>query len=237
MSHEDFDVESLAKYLHIAPGQVQRMVERGKLPGRRIAGAWRFSPADIHHWLEDRIGVSDDAELAEVEGTLQRADVEGAEPLSSLVDLLPAEAIAVPLAARTRGSVIAEMVDLAAHTGWLWDTDQMVAAVRLRESLHPTALDNGVALLHPRRPLATILAQPFLAFGRTSQSLPFGHPHGVKTDLFFLICSTDDRTHLRVLARLSRILANADFVTALRDAANQRDVRDAVRRFENDLPE
>ena len=237
MSYEDFDVESLARYLHLAPAQVQRMVDRGKLPGRRIAGAWRFSPADIHHWLEDRIGVSDEAELAEVEGTLQRTEGVAAEPLSSLVDLLPDEAIAVPLAARTRGSVISAMVELAARTGWLWDTDQMADAVRLRESLHPTALDSGVALLHPRRPLATILAQPFLAFGRTSQGMPFGHPHGTLTDLFFLICSTDDRTHLRVLARLSRILANAEFLSALRDAATPRDVRDAIRHFENELPE
>ena len=237
MSYRDFDVESLAQYLHLTTAQVQRMSDRGKLPGRKIAGEWRFSQADIHHWLEDRIGLSDEEELADVEGTLRRAHGVTAEPLPSIVELLPVEAIAVPLAARTRGSVTTEMVELAAHTGWLWDTSQMADAVRLRESLHPTALDNGVALLHPRRPLSTILAQPFLAFGRTHQGLPFGHPRGTLTDLFFLICSTDDRTHLRVLARLSRLVSSANLLTALRDAASPRDVRETIRRFENELPE
>ncbi len=34
----------------------------------------------------------------------------------------------------------------------------MAEAVRSREQMQPTALENGVALLHPRRPMAKILA-------------------------------------------------------------------------------
>ena len=94
------------------------------------------------------------------------------EEAISIADLLPLEAIAVPLAARTRGSVISELIDQAAKTGWLWDTQKMTEAVRARESLHSTALENGVALLHPRRPLPSILGQAFLALGCTSRGLP-----------------------------------------------------------------
>jgi deoxyxylulose-5-phosphate synthase len=59
--------------------------------------------------------------------------------------LLPLEAIAVPLNARTRNSVIDSMVELAAQTGWLWDPKAMAEAVHAREDMHPTALENGVA--------------------------------------------------------------------------------------------
>ncbi len=59
MSYEDFDLESLADYLDLRPEQVLKMAERGKLPGRRIAGHWKFSQAEIHHWWEVRIGASD----------------------------------------------------------------------------------------------------------------------------------------------------------------------------------
>ena len=128
---------------------------------------------------------------------------------------LPLAAIAVPLAAKTRGSVITKMCQLAAATGWLWDPAKMSEAVRQREDFFPTALDNGAALLHPRRPLAAILDRPFLAFGRTPTGIPFGGGHGSLTDVFFLILSTDDRGHLRVLARLSRLLASADFLAEL----------------------
>jgi len=133
--------------------------------------------------------------------------------------MLPVEAIAVPLCARTRKSVIDSMVELAAQTGWLWDTKEMAEAVKAREDMHTTALENGVALLHPRRPMAKILAQPFLALGCTSSGIPFGG-EGPMTDVFFLICSVEDRGHLRVLARLSRILTSPGFLNALHQATD-----------------
>jgi PTS system nitrogen regulatory IIA component len=124
---------------------------------------------------------------------------------------------------------------VAARTGWLWDAEKMAEAMRAREELMPTALDSGVALLHPRRPLSSILDRAFLAFGRCDRGLPFGNPRGVLTDLFFLICSTDDRTHLRTLARLSRLLSDAEFLPALREASDAASVRRAVASFEERL--
>ncbi len=227
MSDDDFDLASLAEYLHLNLAQVSRMAERGHVPGRRVGGQWRFSRAEIHHWLEGRIGALDEQELAHLEGSLTRA-APPHEPAVVIESLLPLEAIAVPLEARTRGAVISAMVELAAHTGWLWDAARMADAVRSREDLFPTALENGVALLHPRRPLPSILAQPFLALGRTTQGIPFGAQHGGLTDLFFLICSVDEAGHLRTLARLSRLISDAAFLGALRDAESAREIRDLI---------
>jgi PTS system nitrogen regulatory IIA component len=236
MSHEDFDIERLAAYLHLSPAQVTRMVERGKLPGRKIGGQWRFSQAEIHHWLEDEIGASDEGELIEMEGVLHRADRGAAGTAVSLAELLPVEAIRIPLEARTRNSVIRDMVQLAAATGLLWDPEKMVEAVRARENLHPTALDNGVALLHPRRPMTSILAQPLLALGRTLQGIPFGGARGSLTDIFFLICSVEDRGHLRVLARLSRVIADTEFLAALRVVPDAQSAHELIRITESQLP-
>lgn len=237
MSQDDFDIDGLAQYLHLAPQQVSKMADRGKLPGRKIGGQWRFSQADIHHWLEDRIGVSDDGELAIVETALDRAATTTDEQRILIAELLPTSAIQLPLNARTSGSVIRAMTELAANTGYLWDAEKMAEAVRSREGLHPTALDNGVALLHPRRPLASILSETFIALGRTSQGIPFGGSRGVLTDLFFLICSTDDRIHLRVLARLSRLISDNSLLTALRSANDAGEVKAIiVRQEESQFP-
>ena len=167
MADEDFDVDRLAAYLHLMPAAVVKLAERGKLPGRRVGGTWRFSAAEIHHWMEDRIGLSGDEELLHVEGALDR--VHGQEPSDevSIAALLRAEAVAVPLAARTRTSVITQMAQLAVNTHLLWDAEAMADAVRAREEMHSTALDNGVALLHPRRPMGSILAEAILALGIT----------------------------------------------------------------------
>ncbi len=216
MRHEDFDIDSLAAYLHLTPQQVTRLADRGKLPGRKVASRWRFARAEIHHWLERRIGLSDEDELLEVEDVLQGPIGTKQQEEISVAELLPIEAIAVPLKARTRNSVITRMVKLAAQTGLLWDPKKMAEAVRAREDMHPTALENGVALMHPRRPMARILSRPFLALGCTVTGIPFGG--ALMTDVFFLVCSVEDRGHLRVLARLSRVLTVPGFVDALRAA-------------------
>jgi len=227
MPDDDFDIAGLADYLHISAAQVAKMAERGQLPARRVAGQWRFSPSEVHHWLEQRIGALDELELGQLETALERSAPPAAEAVS-IAELLPLEAIAIPLPARTRSSVITSMCELAAQTGWLWDPERMAEIVRQREDLYPTALDNGVALLHPRRPSPAMLAQPFLAFGRTSQGIPFSGNRGLLTDLFFLILSTDDQGHLRVLARLSRMLADNEFLAALRTAESARQAREVI---------
>jgi len=217
MKHEDFDIDSLAAYLHLTPAQVARLAERDQLPGRKVSGQWRFSPADIHHWLEDRLGLQEEEKLTHVEQVLDESAPSG-EAAISIARLLSPEAIAVPLVARTRRSVIDSMAELAAHTGRLWDPDAMAEAVLAREDMQPTALDNGVALLHPRRPMANILAEPLIALGISPTGIPFGGARGRLTDIFYLICSTEDRAHLRTLARLSRMISDDEFLTSLRQA-------------------
>ena len=73
MPHSDFDLPTLARYLHLSPEKVAKLADRGQLPGRKVSGEWRFARADIHHWLERRIGASDEEQLLEVEGALDRA--------------------------------------------------------------------------------------------------------------------------------------------------------------------
>jgi nitrogen PTS system EIIA component len=234
MPYGDFDVDSLARYLHIPPQLVEKLADRGKLPGRKVSGQWRFAKPDIHHWFEDRIGLSDGVELVEVEAVLQRSAPAENQHEICIAEMLPVEAIAVPLYARTRNSVIDSMVELAAATGWLWDVKEMCEAVKAREAMHSTALENGVALLHPRRPMPKILAQPFLALGCTSSGIPFGASVPL-TDVFFLICSTEDRGHLRTLARLSRILASPGFLNALHQVETAADAHGLIVETEEKL--
>jgi nitrogen PTS system EIIA component len=234
MPYTDFDVPTLAQYLHLTPQQVIKLAERGHLPGRKIGGEWKFSRPDIHQWLENRIGLSDEEELVKVESVLQKSAPLDNEQEISIAELLPVEAIAVPLYARTRNSVIESMVELAAGTGWLWDTKAMAEAVRSREEMHPTALENGVALMHPRRPMAKILAQPFLALGCTVTGIPFGNDCPL-TDVFFLICSTDDRGHLHTLARLSRLLTKPGLLNELHQVQDAKTAHHLIAEAEEGL--
>ncbi len=230
---DDLDLNQLAAYLHLTPDQVLKMVERNRIPGRRVSGQWRFSEAEIHHWLEERIGIADDGQqLDQVEAVINRRS--GNSQWPRVADLFHLDSTAIPLRARTRGSVIRDMSELAAKTGYLWDPATMAQAVQERESLHPTALENGVALLHPRRPQTSILADSLIALGICPSPIPFSD-EGQLTDVFFLICSYDDRAHLKILARLSRIIAVDDVVDQLRRATDAAEAIAIIRDTEDEL--
>jgi PTS system nitrogen regulatory IIA component len=237
MSRDDFSAESLARYLRLTPQQVVRLADRGKIPGRKVGGQWRFSRDEIHHWLEQRIGLAEDDGLPEVEGVLLSSPAAPSEQDIRLSELLRREHIAIPLPARTRNSVFTTMVALPARTGLLWDPEKMEEAIRAREEMYPTTLENGVALLHPRRPMPNILAEPLLALGVAPSGIPFGGNRGALTDVFFLICSTDDRGHLRTLARLSKVLSAPGFLVALRQAPDAETAHTLLRETEAALEE
>jgi excisionase family DNA binding protein len=48
---EVLTLEQLAELLQADPGDVERMAESGELPGRRIAGEWRFARGAVLDWL------------------------------------------------------------------------------------------------------------------------------------------------------------------------------------------
>src|SRR5262245_30834438 len=220
---ETMDMEQLAAYLRRDVREVGKLASRGHIPGRKVGGEWRFARAEINHWIETRLHEYTELELAALESAHPG---EAAEPL--LTGLLSEATVAVPLPATTRASVLRELVTLAEQTWQVYDPEAVLEAVRQREEMGSTALACGVAIPHPHRPLAQALGEPVVAFGRTPRGLPFGAALGGLTDLFFLVCCRDDRTHLRVLARLSRLVQRPGFLDALRAAEGPRQAYEVI---------
>ena len=57
---------------------------------------------------------------------------------------------------------------------------------------------------------------PRTASSSTPAATATSGSRGTMADLFFLVLSKDDRTHLRVLARLARLFLIEDFIPRLR---------------------
>jgi PTS system nitrogen regulatory IIA component len=149
-------------------------------------------------------------------------------------ELCTADTIEVPLNARTRGSVIRSMCQLATRSGLMWDAAAMAEAVKSREQMHPTALDCGVALLHPRRPQTSILADSVVALAVCPTPIPFSDS-GQLTDVFFLICSYDDATHLRILAKISRMISDTENLDRLRQCHSPAEAWDWLKETEDSI--
>lgn len=235
MNSETMDLQELAKYLRRDVREVSKLAGRGHLPGRKVGGEWRFARADINHWIETQLPTITDEQLKNLDEGRPAGEEVHEEPLVS--GLLAPACVAVPLKAGTRASVLRELVKLAEQSWQVYDPEAILAAVRAREDSQTTAQPGGVALPHPRRPLPTALGESLVAFGRTASGIPFGAPSGVLTDLYFLILSRDEPTHLKVLARLARLFRREGFLDALRAAETPADARDVIETAERALLE
>ena len=93
-----------------------------------------------------------------------------------------------------------------------------------QSDLHEFRLtDSGTALLTAYSPMLCNLS----GLG--------GPANGALTDVFFLVCCRDDKTHLRLLARLARLLLRPDFLGEIRAAETPADALRAIRAAEAEL--
>ena len=230
MNAETMDLEQLARYLRRDVREVSKLANRGRLPGRKVAGQWRFSRTEITHWLETQLPDYSEEELENLEGQPHNE-----EPELLICGMMRKACTAVPLQASTKSSVLHELVATAERSWQVYKPETLLDALKLREESLSTALENGVAVPHPRRILPNAFGESLIAYGRTFSGIPFGAPHGQLTDIFFLLCCRDDQTHLRTLARLSRLLLRPDFIDDLRVAETTAETLAVIEAAERDV--
>jgi PTS system nitrogen regulatory IIA component len=198
MPYRNMTIDEMAHHLGMDARLVKKWAERGKLPGTMVGGEWRFNRAQMLDWLQREMHSLDHEHIE----NLERAMSDGSNE-RVVGDLLPSEAIDMNLPARSRASILRELVGLAERTGLVYDAAGLLEAVQEREALSPTALPKGLAIPHPRRPMAYATAEPLICLARVPAGIPFGAPDGQMTDLFVFVCSHEERQHLCVLARLA----------------------------------
>jgi PTS system nitrogen regulatory IIA component len=225
MSHESITIEELATRIGRDRREVEKLANRGRIPGRKVGGVWQFHPTEIRHWLEHEMRGYSDSELAAIE---EGQRVETSEEGSPILSRLSAENVQVPLQGRTKPSVLESLIEVAGRTWQIWEPATVLKAVLEREEIFSTGFENGVAIPHPRNPLPDVLGQSIVAFGRTLSGIPFGAPRRQLTDLYFLVLCRDSRTHLHILARLGRLIQSPGFLDALRAAETSRAAYDVI---------
>ena len=213
MSTDVFSLAELSRHLGRDSREIERLANRGRIPGRKTESGWIFHEREITQWLERELREYTDPELKSFEESLQSPEPCSDVPVSSLMRL---ETTQVPLEARTKRSVLESLVEVAGRTWNVWEPAKVLTAVQEREEILSTAFPEGVALPHPRNPLPQCLGASVIAFGRTASGIPFGGPAGGLTDLFFLVLCRDSSTHLRVLARVGRMVRHPGLLEALR---------------------
>jgi PTS system nitrogen regulatory IIA component len=215
MPYRNMTLAELAQHIGMDTREVKRLADRGVLPGQLIGGEWRFNRAQMLDWLQREMHSLDHRHILNLERAMSQTQDE-----AIISSLLATEAVDMNLLARSRPSLLRELVGLAERTGMVYDRAGLIAALEEREALAPTALPRGLAFPHPRRPLPYATAEPLMCLARVPAGIPFGAPDGRLTDLFVLVCCHEERQHLLALARLALVFTGglADELRQAEDA-------------------
>jgi mannitol/fructose-specific phosphotransferase system IIA component (Ntr-type) len=225
MPYQILSLDAVAEYLHLTPSDLAQRVKANEIPhekrGRRIV----FSKDEIDLWASQRLLRLPSERLAKYheKSTLGTRKILPHQTL--LPEMIRTGFIAPALPAKTKSSVLHELVALAEATGRLNNPRDLLASLEARETLCSTGMPGGFALPHPRVPDPCLFESSFIVVGRTAQEIHFGAPDGQPTDLFFLICCQDDRLHLHTLARLCLLARQTGVLGELRRSPDAPDMR------------
>ena len=142
-------------------------------------------------------------------------------------DLLIKERINLDIKSTEKEDVIRELARLHEATGVLEDYEGYVEALLAREAQSSTALEEGIAIPHAKTEFVKTAA---LAMGRSTKGVDYDSLDGEPSKLFFMIAAPDgaNNTHIETLARLTQLLLDDEFKTALENATSTDEVLDII---------
>jgi PTS system nitrogen regulatory IIA component len=218
MPYRTFGIDEVARYLHLSRPDLDRLVKNQEIPFERHGERLVFRKVEIDAWASQRILGLEGKRLAEYHQKSSQGTQQIVAHAAILPDMIQPEFIEPAMTAKTKASVLRQMVALAEKTGRVCDPQALLEGLEAREELCSTGIPGGLALLHSRNPESYLFETAFIALGRTIQQIPFGSPDGQSTNLFFLIGCPDDRMHLHTLARLCLMSQKTDLLVDLRQA-------------------
>lgn len=225
MKEQTIDIKAAAAHLSLTEEAVQELVQKGTIPATKEGEKLKFKKSSLHDVLNYQIKSFKKEELRDLETNQEKKIIE-------IYKLLRPEHMILNLITNTKSKILAELVNVFAKSKNKEKKDILLKAVRDREKLCTTAITEGVAIPHPRHAIKNLVKKPFIIFGRSKIGVDFESIDGHLTKLFFLVCAPRDDLHLKIMARLSRLLRTYEFRKELLGAAEKDQVIEIVKKYE-----
>lgn len=135
-----------------------------------------------------------------------------------ILDVLQREAILDDLKSQTKKGIIEELVVPVARIARV-NQEELVRVLMERERLGSTGIGGGIGIPHGKlKDLDSLV----LGFGLSRKGADFESIDGQPTHIFFILVTPENSTglHLKLLARISRVLKNDPLKDRLMHAAD-----------------
>lgn len=131
-----------------------------------------------------------------------------------------------------RGVLRQLVVPLVDH-GEIDSAEPLMDALLERESLQSTGIGSGVAVPHA---ICDQLGEPRVVLGRCADGVDFRALDERPVHLFFLLLSPSGETgtHIKLLARIARLVRHPDLLERIRESGDAVAMIDALRAYERE---
>lgn len=223
-------VREAASLLRATEQQVYRWVDEGEIPFQHVRGRVRFDRTELLEWATSRrLPISIEA---------FDAGLDPGDCAPSLAQALRIGGVHHDVPDTDRESALRAAVERTPLPASV-DRDFLVEVLAALERTSSTAVGDGVAIPHVRRPVVAPGAPATVSISQLRQPVAFGAQDGKPVHTVCLIISPTVRTHLQLLARLARALLDPAFRAALDRRAGTEEVAAEAARLEvapNPLP-
>jgi PTS system nitrogen regulatory IIA component len=150
-----------------------------------------------------------------------------------ILEVLQKEAILEDLVSTDKKGILEELVAPVAKFANVSE-EGLVKVLLDRERLGSTGIGGGVGIPHGKlKNLDNIV----LGFGRSNKGVDFESMDGRPTRIFFLLVTPENSTglHLKMLARISRLLKDESFKERLVNASSREEIFAAIQEVDVDF--
>ncbi|MCP4368264.1 MAG: PTS sugar transporter subunit IIA [Deltaproteobacteria bacterium] len=150
-----------------------------------------------------------------------------------ILDVLKKEAIISDLQSRDKKGILEELVAPIAIITEIKHKD-LVRVLMDREKLGSTGIGGGIGIPHGKLKQLESLA---LGFGLSRKGVDFESMDSQPTHIFFLLVTPENSTglHLKMLARISRILKHDNFKENLLNAASSEEIFSIIKEEDDEF--
>ncbi len=199
---EIMTLSEIARYLRLSEKTVAQLAKSGELPAAKIASQWRFRKPAVDSWITSRIHAAPDAELRNVISTKKH--------LIPIPKLISEQRVILDLKPQPKEDILKQLIVPLLGSPILADPVEYLVQLIDRENMLSTALCDGIAIPHVRDHETSGVKEACIVLGICREGAEFDALDSQPTRLFFLICSPNTATHLRLLAKLTMILRQPD---------------------------
>ena len=151
-------------------------------------------------------------------------------------ELLQGDLVIADIKAIDKVGVLREFAAHVLAAGKVLDVEELLRVLLAREAMGSTGIGDGVAIPHGKM---HGMSDVLVAFGRSHRGVDYQSMDDKPAYLFFLLVTPEDRPgeHLKMLARISRILKNPALREKLRTVPDGRELRQLILEEDSKYPQ